>query len=78
VTSFRRLRFEVRNPDEPPVGGSASVPEPVEAPNCSNRLVRAASVSVDALERWLKGLSEKVSDAAVMPLESLRRENLYE
>jgi hypothetical protein len=33
---------------------------------------------VDALERWLKGLSEKVSDAAVMRLESLRRENLYE
>lgn len=38
----------------------------------------AASVPADTVETWLKSLSANVPDAPVIPLEALRRENLYE
>lgn len=38
----------------------------------------AASVPADTVETWLKSLSANVPDAPVIPLEALRRENIYE
>jgi hypothetical protein len=36
------------------------------------------SVPADTVETWLADLSANVPDAPVIPLEALRRENLYE
>jgi hypothetical protein len=38
----------------------------------------APSVPAHAVETWLKSLSANVPDVPVIPLEALRRENLYE
>lgn len=38
----------------------------------------AASVPAGTVETWLESLSANVPDAPVIPLEALRRENLYE
>ena len=37
-----------------------------------------ASVSAETVEMWLNDLSANVQNAPVIPLEALRRENLYE
>jgi hypothetical protein len=37
-----------------------------------------ASVPADAVESWLNNLSANLPDVPVIPLEALRRENLYE
>jgi hypothetical protein len=37
----------------------------------------SALVPADTVESWLKNLSANVPDAPVIPLDALRRENLY-
>jgi hypothetical protein len=59
----------LRLPDELPPG-AAEIIILSESP--------VASVPADTVENWLKSLSANVPNAPVIPLEALRRENLYE